>query len=41
MGLIGENGKQLFVGSGIGTSILPIRFMTPPEVSVLRIYPAP
>ncbi len=40
MGLIEENGKQLFVGSGIGTSILPIRFMTPPEVSILKLYPA-
>jgi predicted MPP superfamily phosphohydrolase len=39
MGLIKENGKQIFVGSGIGTSILPIRFMTPPEVSILKIYP--
>ncbi len=38
MGLIEENGHQLFVGSGIGTSILPIRFMTPPEVSILKIY---
>lgn len=41
LGLIAENGKQLFVGSGIGTSILPIRFMTPPEVSILKIYPSP
>ena len=40
IGLIQENGKQLFVGSGIGTSILPVRFMTPPEVSILKIYPA-
>ncbi len=39
MGLIEENGKQIFVGSGIGTSTLPIRFMTPPEVSILKIYP--
>lgn len=39
MGLITENGKQIFVGSGIGTSIFPIRFMTPPEVSILKIYP--
>lgn len=39
IGLIEENGKQIFVGSGIGTSILPIRFMTPPEVSILKIYP--
>lgn len=41
IGLIEENGKQLFVGSGIGTSILPVRFMTPPEVSILKLYPTP
>ncbi len=40
LGLIQEDGKQLFVGSGIGTSILPVRFLTPPEVSILKIYPA-
>lgn len=39
MGIIEENGKTLFVGSGIGTSILPVRFLTPPEVSILRLYP--
>jgi predicted MPP superfamily phosphohydrolase len=40
MGLIEEEGKLLFVGSGIGTSILPVRFLTPPEVSILKLYPA-
>ena len=40
MGLIEENGKRIFVGSGIGTSILPIRFMTPPEISILTLHPA-
>lgn len=40
IGIIEENGKQLFVSPGIGTSILPIRFMTPPEVSILKLYPA-
>lgn len=39
MGLIQEDGKQLFVSSGIGTSILPVRFLTPPEISVLTLYP--
>ncbi len=38
-GLIQEEGKQLFVSPGIGTSILPVRFLTPPEISVLRLYP--
>ena len=41
-GLIEENGKLLFVGTGIGigTSIIPARFLTPPEVSILKLYPA-
>ena len=39
IGLIEENGKRLFVGPGIGTSILPIRFLTPPEISILRLHP--
>jgi predicted MPP superfamily phosphohydrolase len=40
MGLFQEQGKQLFVTSGVGTSILPIRFMTPPEIVVLNFIPA-
>ncbi len=39
LGLIGENGRQVFITPGIGTSILPVRFLTPPEVSFLHIYP--
>ncbi|PZP40676.1 MAG: metallophosphoesterase [Pseudomonas fluorescens] len=41
LGHITEGAKQLFVGSGIGTSLLPVRFLTPPEISLLKIYPAP
>lgn len=37
IGLISEGGKLLFVSSGIGTSIVPVRFMVPPAVSVLDI----
>ena len=37
VGLIQEDGKYLFVSTGIGTSILPVRFMVPPEVSILEI----
>ena len=37
IGLIQENGHQLFVTPGIGTSILPVRFRVPPEISVLTI----
>jgi predicted MPP superfamily phosphohydrolase len=36
-GHIKENGVDMFVTSGIGTSILPIRFMMPPEIAVLTI----
>lgn len=41
MGLIRENNKQYFVSPGIGTSALPIRFLTPPEISVLHIHALP
>jgi predicted MPP superfamily phosphohydrolase len=37
IGHIVEAGKHLFVTSGIGTSIFPVRFGVPPEVSVLTI----
>jgi uncharacterized protein len=37
-GHIRENDVDMFVTSGIGTSILPIRFMMPPEIAVLTIY---
>ncbi|HKQ79768.1 MAG TPA: metallophosphoesterase [Blastocatellia bacterium] len=36
-GHIVEDGKHLFVASGIGTSILPVRFRVPPEISLLSI----
>ncbi|MGH9551722.1 MAG: metallophosphoesterase [Terriglobales bacterium] len=28
-----EDGKHMFVATGIGTSVLPIRFLLPPEIS--------
>jgi predicted MPP superfamily phosphohydrolase len=37
MGHIVENGRHLFVGGGVGTSILPVRFRVPPEVVVLEL----
>lgn len=37
-GHIRESGVDMFVTSGVGTSILPIRFMMPPEVAVLEIF---
>lgn len=36
-GHVKENGVDMFVTSGIGTSVLPIRFMMPPEIAVLTI----
>ena len=36
-GHIREGGKTLFVSTGIGTSMLPVRFGVPPEVSFLRL----
>jgi uncharacterized protein len=38
IGVIRENGKTLFVSPGIGTSALPVRFMVPPEVSLVSIH---
>jgi predicted MPP superfamily phosphohydrolase len=32
-----ENGRHLFVTPGIGTSIIPIRFRVPPEISVIDL----
>lgn len=36
-GHIVENGRHLFVTSGIGTSIMPVRFNVPPEIVLLTI----
>lgn len=36
-GLIIENNRALFVGTGIGTSILPVRFGVHPEISLLEL----
>lgn len=37
IGHIVESGRHLFVSPGLGTSILPVRFLVPPEISVLAI----
>jgi predicted MPP superfamily phosphohydrolase len=39
-GHVVENGRHLFVAPGLGTSILPVRFRVPPEVTVLKLNPA-
>ena len=36
-GHVEENGKHLFVTTGIGTSILPLRFRVPPEIAVINV----
>jgi uncharacterized protein len=36
-GLVHEGEKYLFVSTGIGTSIIPVRIGVPPEVSILEI----
>ncbi|MGH8500125.1 MAG: metallophosphoesterase [Methylococcales bacterium] len=37
IGHVIENDRHLFVTPGIGTSILPVRFGVPPEISYLRL----
>jgi len=37
IGHIVEQGRHLFVSPGLGTSILPVRFLVPPEISVVRL----
>jgi predicted MPP superfamily phosphohydrolase len=37
IGAVVEAGRHLFVTPGVGTSILPVRFLVPPEISVLEL----
>ncbi len=39
LGHVVEKGRHLFVAGGTGTSILPVRFLVPPEISIVRIEP--
>ncbi len=39
-GLIEEAGRRLYVTSGIGTAIIPVRFRVPPEIVALTLTPA-
>jgi len=44
IGHVVENGRHLFVTAGVGTSIVPVRFLVPPEISIIRLRllaPAP
>lgn len=36
-GHVVENGRHLFVTTGLGTSIFPVRFRVPPEIAMLRL----
>jgi len=38
-GLIEEQGRRLFVTSGIGTSIVPVRLGVPPEIAEITLVP--
>lgn len=40
IGHIVENGRHLFVSAGTGTSILPVRFLVPPEISIVTLRAA-
>lgn len=37
IGHVHENGRDLFVTPGIGTSIIPVRFRVPPEISLITV----
>jgi hypothetical protein len=37
IGPVAEGGRHLFVTPGVGTSILPVRFLVPPEISLLEL----
>jgi hypothetical protein len=36
-GLIHEDGRKMYVGAGIGTSIIPIRINMPPEIAIVTV----
>jgi uncharacterized protein len=36
-GKVLENGRMLFVTTGVGTSIIPVRFRVPPEIALLTL----
>ncbi len=37
IGHIVEDGKHLYVSPGVGTSIIPVRFLVPPEGTILKV----
>jgi len=38
-GHVVEEGRHLYVATGLGTSIIPVRFLVPPEIIVLELHP--
>lgn len=36
-GLVQENGEQMYVTGGLGTSMLPLRFLNPPEIVLITL----
>jgi predicted MPP superfamily phosphohydrolase len=36
-GHVVEGGRHLYVATGVGTSILPVRFLVPPAVTILTL----
>ncbi len=40
-GHVVEQGRHLFVGTGVGTSIIPVRIAVVPRIDVLTLSPAP
>lgn len=41
IGPVEEKGRRMFVATGIGTSMVPVRFRVPPEITLLTLVPAP
>lgn len=39
-GLVQEDGKQMYVTGGIGTSMIPVRFLNPPEIVLITLRSA-
>ena len=37
LGHVTENGHHIFITTGLGASILPVRFLTPPEITILNL----
>ncbi|HEV2765064.1 MAG TPA: metallophosphoesterase, partial [Pyrinomonadaceae bacterium] len=40
-GHVVETGRHLYVSPGVGTSIYPVRFLVPPEITLLTLTAAP